>query len=305
MSCTVAALYQFHEWPVAIEVAQKELKEWCQQHNIKGSLLVAEEGINGTVSGTLEGVRKLKNHLEQEYNFNDLEYKESEADKHPFYRMKVKLKKEIVTLGQDAANPLKACGTYLEPKEWNKLIQDPDVVVIDTRNTYECEIGTFKGAIDPKTETFRDLPEFMENLNLPKDKPIAMCCTGGIRCEKSTSYLKSQGYEHVYHLKGGILKYLEEVPENESLWEGDCFVFDHRIAVSHGLKTSNYTMCYGCRHPLSQSDREHHLYEEGVSCHRCAHRSEEDKNRFRERQKQVALAEKRKTAHIGRTSEEP
>lgn len=300
----IAALYQFHSWPKPIQEAQQELKAWCREHQLFGSLLVGEEGINGTVAGELSNLRELRDHLANAYGFRHLEYKESWTDSRPFWRMKVKLKKEIVTLGKPEADPTKICGTYVAPQEWNELLRDPEAIIIDTRNDYEYEIGTFEGARNPNTRSFREFPDVIQSWNLPKDKPIVTFCTGGIRCEKATAYLKAEGFQNVYHLKGGILKYLEEIPESESLWKGGCFVFDHRVSVGHNLEPTDHTMCYGCRHPLSAEDRQHPLYEKSVSCHRCApHMSDTDKARFRERQKQILLAEKRQELHIGRVVE--
>lgn len=300
---SIAALYQFHEWPVTIEQAQQELKIWCADHNLCGSLLIAKEGINGTVAGDLYDLRALRAHLESEYGFDNLEYKESSADKKPFYRLKIKLKKEIVTLGEPEANPTQICGTYVAPSDWNAMLQDPEAIIIDTRNDYEYELGTFKGALNPKTKTFREFVDVVRSWNLPKDKPIVTFCTGGIRCEKATAFLKNEGFDKVYHLKGGILQYLEDVPQEKSLWEGACFVFDHRVGVTHALEQTDHTMCCGCRHPLSHSDRQHDLYEEGVSCHRCAPAMKDvDRERFRERQKQMRLAAQRQEMHIGRTA---
>lgn len=302
-SYAIAALYQFHHWPKPIQEVQQELKTWCGEHNLCGSLLVGEEGLNGTVAGELDDLRTLRDHLASEYGFKNLEYKESWADTKPFWRLKIKLKKEIVTLGKPEADPTKICGTYISPQEWNALLKDPEAIIIDTRNNYEYEVGTFEGARDPNIKSFREFPDVIKSWNLPKDKPIVTFCTGGIRCEKATAYLKNEGFENVYHLKGGILKYLEEIPESESLWNGGCFVFDQRVSVGHNLESTNHTMCHGCRHPLSAEDREHELYEEGVACHRCSpHMNDDDRKRFRERQKQMLLAKKRNELHMGRTA---
>jgi len=216
--------------------------------------------------------------------------------------MKVKLKKEIVTMGVENIDPNRVVGSYVEPRDWNALIRDPDVLLVDTRNYYECEMGSFQGAVDPKTESFRELPDYIsENISAEKNKKIAMFCTGGIRCEKSTAYMKQQGFEEVYHLKGGILKYLEEVPESESLWQGECFVFDNRVSVNHKLERGSYDLCHGCRHPINQHDKQSEKYVEGVSCPRCSDLQTEDQRaRFSERQKQVQLAKARKQKHIGK-----
>ena len=245
-----AALYKFVSLP-DYKALQAPILAECQKHNIKGTLLLAEEGINGTIAGLPDDIRNVLDYLRQDpvfkHRFADLEHKESYADEHPFYRMKVKLKKEIVTMGVPSVNPNNTVGTYVKPEDWNALISDPDVVVLDTRNDYEVHIGTFKGAVDPKTTTFREFPKFVEqNLDKTKNKKVAMFCTGGIRCEKASSFMKEQGFEEVYHLQGGILKYLETVPEAQSLWQGECFVFDQRVAVKHGLEVGDYDQCYAC-----------------------------------------------------------
>jgi len=293
----VAALYQFTPLP-DFQVLQPRLKAFCREEGIKGILLLAEEGINGTVAGTREAIDKLKAFLES--RFNGLEYKESWADELPFHRMKVRLKKEIVTLGVPGVDPSQRVGTYVDPQEWNALISDPDVLLLDTRNSYEVEIGTFRDAINPKTDSFSEFPSFVKTLDKTKHRKIAMCCTGGIRCEKASSYMLSQGFEEVYHLKGGILKYLETVPSEKSLWEGECFVFDGRVAVAHGLDKGHYDLCYGCRHPLSPEEKESPLYERGVSCSHCSPTLTPKKRQAaRHRQYQEDLALKRGRKHIG------
>lgn len=299
-SITVAALYRFMDLPNYKDF-QPVFASLCKEHGIKGTLLLALEGINGTVAGSREAIDALKTFLEDNGFFDGMEYKESFADSMPFYRMKVRLKKEIVTLGVDDVNPSKDVGAYLNPKEWNELLKDPEVILIDTRNTYETEIGTFKGAVDPRIETFRELPKFIEkNYDPEKHKKIAMFCTGGIRCEKSTSYMKMKNFENVYHLKGGILKYLEEISESESLWEGECFVFDHRVGVTHGLGLGETELCHGCRQPITQSDKESPYYERGVSCHHCYDAtSQEHKISARNRQYQIDLAKERGKSHLG------
>lgn len=296
----VAALYKFVSLPDYESIAPR-LKERCDQLELKGTLLLAEEGINGTVSGTRDNINGLIDYLKNDPRFVDLVHKESFFEGTPFYRMKVKLKKEIVTMGVTGIDPKKIVGTYVKPKDWNALISDPDVTVIDTRNSYEYEIGTFSRAIDPKTETFREFPQYVaENLDPARHKKVAMFCTGGIRCEKSTAYLKEQGFEEVYHLEGGILKYLEEVPEEESLWQGECFVFDNRVAVNHSLKKGIYDQCHGCRYPITEADKLSPEYMPGVSCPRCyAKLTDEQKARFAERQKQIQLAKGRDEAHMG------
>jgi len=296
----VAALYKFVRLPDYQEIAPR-LKDFCDQWQIKGTLLLAEEGVNGTVSGTREAINALVDFLHFDPRFAGLSYKESFYQDKPFYRMKVKLKKEIVTMGVEGIDPQKIVGTYVKPKDWNTLIADPEVVVVDTRNDYEFNIGTFERALNPVTDTFREFPAYVaENLDPAKHKKVAMFCTGGIRCEKSTAYLKEQGFEEVYHLEGGILKYLEEVPEEESLWRGECFVFDNRVAVNHKLEKGIYDQCHGCRHPITEADKQSPLYMRGVSCPRCYDAlTEEQKLRFAERQKQIELARERNEDHLG------
>ncbi|HBG34295.1 MAG: hypothetical protein A2W46_07080 [Alphaproteobacteria bacterium RIFCSPHIGHO2_12_42_13] len=293
----VAALYQFKHLPDYKDL-QPRLKKLCDQHQIKGTLLLAEEGINGTVAGSRASINALKDFLNM--RFDNLEYKESFAKDMPFRRMKVRLKKEIVTLGVPDVDPIQMGGTYVTPKDWNDLISDPEVLVLDTRNNYEVEIGTFKGAINPKIHSFREFPQYVKTLDKKKYRCVAMFCTGGIRCEKASFYMLSQGFEKVYHLKGGILKYLEEVPAKKSLWEGDCFVFDGRVAVGQDLTLAHYESCHGCRHPLSKKETHSPLYERGVSCPHCYHRtSPQKKAAARQRQQQEDLAHARGKKHIG------
>ena len=296
---TVAALYQFTRFsdPASLRAP---LQAKCDKLGITGSLLLAGEGVNGTLAGTREGIDAILAYLRTLPGCEMLEHKESVASLPPFPRMKVKLKKEIVTMGQPDVDPKARVGHYVDAKDWNALIASPDVAVIDTRNDYEVGIGTFKGAIDPQTKSFRDFPEWWRNNKERfQNKRIAMFCTGGIRCEKSTNYLLGQGVEEVYHLKGGILKYLEDVSQKDSSWEGDCFVFDARVSVGHGLKEGPHQLCYGCRRPLLPEDRKWPEFEHGVACHQCAHEtSEADKNRFRERQKQIHLARSRGKRHM-------
>lgn len=293
----VAALYQFTPLP-HFQDLQQPLKDLCQQHNINGILLLAEEGINGTVAGSRQGIDTLLTFLRK--HFHNLEYKESWAEKMPFHRMKVRLKKEIVTLGCPEANPTEQVGDYIDPQDWNALISDPEVLLIDVRNDYEVKIGTFQGAINPKTETFKEFPDFVKSLDKSKHRRIAMCCTGGIRCEKASSYMLSQGFEQVYHLKGGILKYIETVAPEDSLWDGECFVFDGRVAVGHNLELGEAKLCNGCRIPLTPDELKSPLYERGVSCPHCHdHVSPEKKKAARHRQMQEDLAQKRGTKHIG------
>lgn len=297
----VAALYKFTSLP-DFEQLQKPMLNLCKQNGIKGTLLLAKEGINGTVAGPREGIDALNRFFESDARFHDLEYKESFAEKMPFFRIRVRLKKEIVTLGQPVADPTKQVGTYVDPKDWNSIISDPDVVLLDTRNTYEVDIGTFKNAVDPKTTYFREFPGFVtENLDPRKNKKVAMFCTGGIRCEKASAYMLAQGFETVYHLKGGILKYLEEVPAEESLWEGDCFVFDQRVAVGHDLKQGKYDQCHGCRHPVSPEDIASEKYELGICCPHCYDSLDARKRqRAASRHLQMNLARQRNELHLGK-----
>jgi UPF0176 protein len=299
-----AALYKFVELP-DYAALQANIHEACMAHHIKGTLLLAREGINGTIAGLPDDIHNVLNYLRTdavfEGKFSDLEHKESYADTHPFYRMKVKLKKEIVTMGVPSVNPNNTVGTYVKPEDWNALISDPDVILLDTRNDYEVHIGTFKNAVDPKTKTFREFPQYVaENLDKTKHKKVAMFCTGGIRCEKASSYMLEQGFGAVYHLQGGILKYLETVPEEKSMWEGECFVFDQRVAVKHGLEVGEFDQCYACRMPLSPEELKSPQYTAGISCPHCySSLTEEKKKSLTERQKQVILAKKRGEQHIG------
>lgn len=294
------ALYKFVALP-DYAALREPLLETMNQHAVFGTLLLAKEGINGTVSSTREGIDALLQWLNQQPGLENIDTKESYHSEIPFYRTKVKLKKEIVTMGVEGIDPKQVVGTYVKPSEWNQLISDPDVVLVDTRNDYEVEIGTFQNAVDPKTKTFREFPAWAkENLDPQKHKKIAMFCTGGIRCEKSTAFMKEQGFDEVYHLEGGILKYLEEVPKEQTLWSGECFVFDNRVAVDHDLKRGSYDQCHACRMPITEQEKEHMHYQQGLSCHHCYDAlSEEQKQRFAERQKQVRLAKERGEEHIG------
>ena len=297
---TICALYKFTRLDDFEEI-QGPLKIFLESLNIRGTLLLAKEGVNGTIAGDNDSIMKSLDYLQKDERLVGLEYKFSYSEKPPFKRLKVKLKKEIVTLGVSDIDPIFSSGTYVKPADWNELINDPDVVLIDTRNNYEFEIGSFKGSINPNTETFREFPAYTKN-NLEKyrDKKIAMFCTGGIRCEKSTAYLKSKGFENVFHLQGGILKYLEEVKEDESLWEGECFVFDDRVAVKHNLELGKYDQCHACRFPITDEDKEHPHYEKGASCPRCyGTKNSSQVSRYREREKQVQLAKSRGESHIG------
>jgi UPF0176 protein len=296
----IAALYKFATLP-DITAMREEILRVCKKNGICGTLLLAREGINGTVAGSRQGIDTLLAFLRSYPQLRDLEHKESYANEDPFYRMKVRLKKEIVTIGIPEVNPNEVVGTYLDPEEWNKVISEPDTVLIDTRNDYEIKIGTFKRAIDPHTKTFREFPDYVQkHFDNQKHKKVAMFCTGGIRCEKASAYMKKLGFEEVYHLKGGILKYLEQMPEEKSLWEGECFVFDQREAVKHGLALGSYELCPSCRHPVSAEDKKSPKYTEGVTCPNCHDTlSEEKKAAAAERHRQIKLAEARGEKHIG------
>ena len=300
MPVKVAALYRFCRLPDFRDLRQPIL-DFCRNHGIKGTLLLAHEGINGTVAGSDAAIDGLVGWLMERPEFQGMELKYSRAETMPFHRMKVRLKKEIVTMGVADVDPLNGTGAYVDPAGWNALISDPDTVIIDTRNDYEVALGTFRGAIDPKTETFREFPDWVaRNHNLLAGRKVAMFCTGGIRCEKATAYVRSLGFDEVYHLKGGILQYLEDMPEEQSLWDGECFVFDERVSVGHGLEIGDATLCRACRHPLTAEDRASPGFEEGVSCPHCiGTRSDEDRRRYAQRQRQVELAERRGKRHIG------
>lgn len=295
----VAALYKFTRFadPAALK---GPLSKRCTEAGVKGTLLLAQEGLNGTIAGSRTGIDTVLSHIRTLPGCDDLEWKESTSSDMPFRKMKVRLKREIVTMGQPDVDPNTRVGTYVDAKDWNALIEDPDVVVIDTRNDYEVAIGTFEGAIDPGTQSFGEFPAWWEqNKRQFAGKKVAMFCTGGIRCEKSTNYLIGQGVEDVFHLKGGILKYLEDVPAQNSTWNGSCFVFDGRVSVDHGLTEGPHILCHGCRRPLLPDDTARPEYEEGVSCHQCFHTtSDADKARFRERQKQIGLARTRGDIHL-------
>lgn len=301
----VAAFYKFIHLsdPVAV---QRDLQKACESAGILGTILIAHEGINGTVCALREGICALMAHFADSPYFSDIQPKYSFAKEPAFYRMKVRLKREIVTMGQPDIDPENSVGTYVSPQDWNALISASDTLVIDTRNRYEVAIGTFENAVDPETASFRDFPAWIENYmaDLPEQKRpknIAMFCTGGIRCEKATSYLRARGYENVFHLEGGILKYLETMPAEDSAWRGECFVFDQRVSVKHGLAPGAYDQCHACRTPLTQEDKQRASFEHGVSCLHCidAH-DDADRARFRERQKQIRLSKERGQAHIGK-----
>ena len=301
----IAALYHFTRFddPAAI---RPDLLALCEAQGVRGTLLLAREGINGTIAGSADDINRVIDHIRQLPGCTDLEVKFSQAETMPFNRMKVRLKKEIVTMGQPDLDPLQGVGTYVDPQDWNALIADADTIVIDTRNDYEVQIGTFAGAIDPQTTSFREFPEWFRakraELEAAGRTPkIAMFCTGGIRCEKSTAFAKAEGVDEVFHLKGGILKYLETVPAEQSLWQGECFVFDERVCVGHGLAPGDHTLCRACRRPVSEADRADERFDEGVSCPRCyAERSDEQRARYAERQRQERLAAERGEEHVGR-----
>ncbi|MGL6161879.1 oxygen-dependent tRNA uridine(34) hydroxylase TrhO [Microbulbifer sp.] len=301
----VCALYKFVTLD-DFESLRHPLLELMLKHRVRGTLLLAREGVNGTVAGTREGIDALLAHLRSDPRLAELDYKESYTDTPPFLRSKVKLKREIVTMGVENIDPRRSAGTYVNPADWNALISDPEVLLIDTRNDYEVQVGTFEQAVNPQTTSFREFPEYVrENLDPQKHKKVAMFCTGGIRCEKSTAYLKEQGFDEVYHLRGGILKYLEEVPKEKSLWRGECFVFDERVTVNHDLQRGNYDQCNACRMPMTEEEKQSPQFEQGVSCPHCFHKvPEADRARFREREKQIRLARQRGEQHLGQEARE-
>jgi UPF0176 protein len=296
----VAAFYKFAALP-DFDAYQKPLLETAQSGDVFGTILLAHEGINGTIAGPRAGVDAVLAHLKSFPGCAGLEWKESYTGENPFYRMKARLKKEIVTMGVTGIDPEQSHERYVTPQEWNDVISDPQTLVIDTRNDYEVSIGTFEGAVNPKTTSFREFPDWFRNYQRKHNyKKIAMFCTGGIRCEKSTAFLRTEGIEDVVHLQGGILKYLETVPEEQSLWHGECFVFDNRVSVGHDLKPGTYDMCHACRQPITEADKQSPHYTKGVSCPACYnHHDEKRIKALRERQKQVDLAQQRGERHIG------
>lgn len=296
----VCALYKF----VRLEdyqLLQEPLIRMMKANRIRGTLLLAREGINGTVAGSRTSIDSLLDWLKKDERLSSLGYKESQTHNPPFKRTRVKLRNEIVTMGIEDIDPRRVVGTYVEPEDWNELIANPDVVLIDTRNDYEVQVGTFKSAVNPNTNTFREFPDYVKhNLDPEKHKKVAMFCTGGIRCEKSTAYLKEQGFDEVYHLKGGILKYLEKVPEEQSSWQGECFVFDDRVTVNHQLNPGNYDQCHACRLPITETDKQSEHYLQGVSCPHCFDKhTPSQKKRFQERERQMQLARQRGETHLG------
>ena len=290
----VAALYKFVDLPDYAQM-RAPLRAMMDLHVVKGTILLAREGVNGTIAGSRAGIDAVLSHLRADLRLAEVDHKESVCDKQPFLRAKVRLKKEIVTLGVPGIDPNARVGQYVDPKDWNALIADPEVILIDTRNDYEVAIGTFEGALDPKTASFGQFPDYVRtHLDPKKHKKVAMFCTGGIRCEKASSFMLQEGFEEVYHLKGGILKYLETQAQAKSAWRGECFVFDHRIAVGHGLAPSTLEECYGCRTPLEPGDKDSPMYEAGVTCPRCFEtKSEAYKKSARERNRQLKLARER------------
>ena len=297
----VAALYQFNEI-YDLNKKKKELLSLCKSRDVRGTLILATEGINGTISGKKPHIDAVIHHISNWGEIEDLDVKYSWTTEQNFNRMKVKIKKEIVTMGVDRINGKIDSGIHVDAKDWNSLIERGDVILIDVRNKFEIEVGRFKGSIDANTDTFSDFPNWVEehSTELEEKPAIAMYCTGGIRCEKASAYMKSEGFKEIYHLKGGILKYLEEIDPTETLWEGECFVFDDRVSLKHGLEEGAYELCYGCQEPLSEQDRESRFYEEGVTCPKCYDILKESKKaRSRERQRQISIARSRGTQHLG------
>jgi len=296
----VAAFYHFVSLDNYADLRQPLLNQMLK-NNIKGSLLLAREGINGTVAGTQPSIDRLLAWIRTDPRLQNIQCKFSYDEEMPFYRSRVKLKKEIVTMGIEGIDPNRSVGTHVKPADWNALISDPEITLVDTRNTYESAIGSFRNATMANTESFRDFPQYVRNkLDPITHRKIAMFCTGGIRCEKSTAYLKQLGFDEVYHLQGGILKYLEEVPESESLWQGECFVFDNRVSVDHALEKGSYDQCHACRLPITETDKQSRKYQQGVSCPACYDRNtDSQRKRYAEREKQVRLAKLRGESHIG------
>lgn len=297
---TICALYKFCHM-TNINDLKVKLRHICEQANISGTLLLAEEGINGTISGSSNGIRHVINFLHTQQNLNPIEYKLSYAKTTPFHRLKVKIKSEICTMNEPDVKPSLKTGTYVNPEEWNELIAQEDVMLIDTRNDYESDVGTFENAITPNTTNFRDFSEWSKkNLDPKKHKKVAMFCTGGIRCEKSTAHLLNEGFENVYHLKGGILNYFEKIKHNNSKFNGECFVFDNRVTVNHQLEPGSYDICHACRHPLTKEEMNAPEYIKDLSCPYCHNKQTEvQKERFAERKKQCKLAKERGEKHIG------
>ena len=298
----VATLYKFFKVDDLVAL-QNQLYAICNKNNVMGTILIANEGVNGTISAKPKEIEKTLISIQEDDRFSEIEIKYSSANKQPFHKMRVRLKKEIVTIGLPEINPNKTVGTYVKPEEWNDIISDPDVILIDTRNKFEIKIGSFKNALDPRTTSFRDFPEWVKKFKQDKEntnKKIAMYCTGGIRCEKASSLMKEEGFNEVYHLQGGILKYLEQVEKEKSLWEGECFVFDDRVCLTENLEVGSYKMCFACRMPITEDELNDDRYEEGVSCLYCYDKTTKDKKeRFESRQKQIELSKLRGEKHIG------
>ncbi len=297
----VTTFYQFTKLE-DISKLQESIDACCRKNDVKGIILLASEGINSTIAGPRKGVLAVLEFLQKDPRFDGLTWKESIAKEQPFRKLRVRLKKEIVTMGVPGIDPERLVGTYIKPEDWNDLISDPDVIVVDTRNDYEVEIGTFKDAINPDITSFGEFPKWIkDNIDIQTQPRVAMFCTGGIRCEKSTALLKEAGVKEVFHLEGGILKYLEQIPEDQSLWDGECFVFDERVSVGHGLEIGEYELCRGCRYPICEEDKSSSLFREGISCPRCHDQTtDQQKARFAERQKQIELARQRDDRHIAK-----
>jgi|TARA_B100001094_G_scaffold332087_1_gene402709 UPF0176 protein len=300
----VAALYKFSKIQDPLELHNK-IRIKLKDLSVYGTILVANEGLNGTISASNnEKLISALNFIKSIKGFDDLDIKYSTSEKNPFVRLKVKLKKEIVTMGDESIDPTMLVGEYVDPKDWNDLIEDKNTIIIDTRNNYEYSIGTFKNSINPETKKFKEFPKWIDKKEFTthekNNKNIAMFCTGGIRCEKASSLMKKEGFKNVYHLKGGILKYFESISVDNSKWEGECFVFDDRVSVKHDLSEGTYDMCHGCRMPITEDDKKSKKYIRGVSCSSCFDTTtKEQKSRYMSRQKQVDLANKRNQKHIG------
>ena len=298
----VAAFYKFYDL-VNLVNTQKSFHDFLSKQKIKGTILLATEGINGTVAGSPNSIEAFKKFLAKENLLSPSDFKVSISKKEPFPRLKVKIKNEIVSIGNDLANPKKIVGEYIKPEDWNNFISQDNVLIVDARNIYEHSIGSFQNAIQPDTTNFREFPDWVDKLeqsSTSKDQEIAMFCTGGIRCEKASSLMKAKGFKNVHHLKGGILSYLEKVDESESLWEGECFVFDERVALNHQLEVGSFDMCHGCRMPITETDKLLEEYQRGISCHKCFHEKTADQQkRYADRIKQIDLAKQRNQKHIG------
>jgi UPF0176 protein len=299
----VAALYKFSLIKEP-NLLQLKIRNKFKSYSVYGTILIGNEGLNGTISGNKSSIIKAIKYIKSIEGFNNIDIKYSESQKNPFARLKIKLKKEIVTIGDESIDPNKIVGQYIDPENWNDLISDENTILIDTRNDYEHSIGTFKNSINPNTVKFREFPEWVKNQNFTKEdketKKVAMFCTGGIRCEKASSFMKKDGFNNVNHLKGGILKYFEVVDEQDSMWSGECFVFDDRVSVRHDLSVGTFDMCHGCRMPITEEDKKSLSYIKGVACHKCFNeKTEEQKARYMSRQKQIEIARGRNQKHIG------